>query len=82
MWVGYIFDDKIGNEKYFIVFGILLTLIYILIVGFGYKSENWEINLVYVYRMGSVNVDLFIGDFDVKSNFECFVCSYVGEYKI
>jgi long-chain fatty acid transport protein len=80
--MGYIFDDKTGNEKYPTAFGTPPTPTHSMTAGFGYEAENWETNVAYAYRFGSTSVDSPTEDPDAQLNLDCPACSWQGDYAI
>ena len=86
--LGYIFDDKTGNENYPTAFGTPPTPTHSFTTGLGYKAKNWEVNLAYAYRMGSTSVaEPFQDNPNTSADEsleagECRACSKGGDYNI
>ena len=77
--VGYVWDQKTSNPQYSSSFGTPPADTTTVTLGGGYKAKNWELNLAYAYRNGSVEIT----PEDVAGREKtCLTCSSPGNHEI
>ena len=77
--LGYVWDEITSNVNYSSAFGTPPNDTHSATLGFGYKSERWEINGAYAYRTGSKDVTQ--ADVDAREDL-CLTCSYPGPHEL
>lgn len=80
--LGYVFDDKVGNEYYPSAFGTPPTPTHSFTAGLGGRWGMFEANVAYAYRMGSVHVPTKEEREGVDGLELCLACSKGGDYEL
>jgi long-subunit fatty acid transport protein len=71
---GYVFDSKVGNERYPTAFGTPPTATHSVTYGLGFHRKSWQVNAAGAYRFGKATV--------TEVDDECIFCGAPGEYSI
>ena len=84
--LGYIFDGATSNLHYPSAFGTPPTATHSFTVGAGYKTEDWELNVAYAHRTGSLDItpdDVHKDNKDPSDGLlGCLTCSDAGRYEM